>query len=510
MGGLRRGSRLWRAPIWTLGGRRLSWQLVCPVPPMALRQTRSARRSNGASTRGTGILSDGPGKVRFREERPPDRYGNQHLSCIRDPFVGLDVPADSRIRGGPWRASPRELATELVHSVTRRSGEPGTDLDPDRAIVERLESTPAKSVSSWSKLATRALEVDWARVSALAIQHRVEGILIEAAELAGFDDQIPPSLLSTLRRRADLAEARQWALSESFRRLAEVELLPVSDLIVYKGMHLVGMYEKPRHRMVSDLDLMVPPEALPAIADGFASAGYRERITPSGPAFIGPSPTPQIGCEFVSFDLHVDPFPRFRRLPTYPMMDWYESSSRFELAGIPCRTLGADLELLVALVYLGEHAVSWIHACLDDDVRLIKVLDVELLCASAQVDVSAFWRLVENLKLEGSVALGLAVVMAIRRGLPPTLLPLLWTAEAVGDLLDSVALPDGKIGRWSRPFTARVFETDRSMQALKLMAAGRQHRREWHDAEAGPDTGAEDVMAVTNAAAERLSGRLPV
>jgi hypothetical protein len=377
--------------------------------------------------------------------------------------------------------------------------------DPERELVSTLKPHRSTMDHARTGLASCALDLDWARLTTLAIQHRVEGLLVDAATAAGFDDQMPPSALSTLRRRAELAEAREGALRTAFERLLETGLFPLDTLVVYKGAALVHLYDEARHRMISDIDLLTVRTALPTLRKAFAASGYRERATPSGPAFVGPPPAVQIGCDFVVFDIHLDPLPRFHRPRESPAADWLELTAPLQFAGTECKTLIPGSALLIALVYLGEHAVSWVRACLEDDLRLIKVIDVELLCQSTSIDAASLMRHAQERQLVGACALGLAVVLSTRGALPAPLLPLSKMAETASQLLDYVAIPGGAIAKWLEPFSVRAFATDRSSQALRLMPTGQQHRRMWYDAHLGPNTGAENVMVVTTAAQDLVT-----
>ncbi|MGW0998190.1 nucleotidyltransferase family protein [Streptomyces sp. NPDC002520] len=384
----------------------------------------------------------------------------------------------------------------------------------ERALIARLSVDHSAAVEACAPLLHRAIDLDWARICLLAVQHRVEGLLMDTLDAVGCTDRTPPSVVSTLRRRAQLAEARTAAILAKAEEVHRRSPGCFDDLVLYKGITLAGRYRSAAHRMVSDLDAVVAEGDFERIRRALLASGFAERQGYRGSSFYAEPASSQIGVDHVMFDLHLEPLPRFRqehlkgafwRLP-------HRSTEVFHLVPdvLEARRYGAAESVLLSLVYLAEHAASWIHACFEDDIRLVKMLDVELLCAQESVSGADVRGLAEEGRVLGATLLGAALLVAVRGAMPASLAPLLGDIgdpAGLTDLLDLVALPDGTLARWPMSVDERVFRTDRSGLALGMAPGGRQSRRDWHDPHGLLLTDREQVSAIMELAEGRCAGR---
>ncbi|MFF9573082.1 nucleotidyltransferase family protein [Streptomyces sp. NPDC014685] len=381
------------------------------------------------------------------------------------------------------------------------------------ALLTGLTTDPDQTAENWRKSFGGGidpfLEIDWAQVCLLALQHRVEGLLAAGLRASGAQEATPVSVLSALGRRSELAEVRYTACYDVLRELERREPGLVHDLVFFKGAHLATLYDSPAQRMVGDFDFIVAGERLEQLRGLFLSLDFWEKPGKNGPTFFGPALDPQLGSTRVVFDVHLDAPPKYNRTGQSTGAVWRSSAERMLLGEVPCLRLPRELELLEVLVHATEHAGSWLHVCLDDDVRLIRHLDVELLCASGEVDGSRVGELARQLGLTGELAVGLAMQRALRGALPAALEPLTAWADAAADLVDVIALPEGGTVTWDEPLDSRAFRTDRSTRALAMMPAGSRRRDEWFDWRKGLVRGQEDVAQIAGQASERLSDVLP-
>lgn len=375
----------------------------------------------------------------------------------------------------------------------------------EQRIVAQVSTDAEKTVRAWTDLPSGCLDVDWGEVGLLALQHRVEGLLHESLELAGCRDQVPVSVLSLLRRRAELAETRYRACYDVLVELARRAPDLVSEMAFFKGAGMATRYGSPAHRMVGDFDFIVSSEHAGELRALFGELDFWEKPGRNGPTYFGSALKPQIGSEYVVFDVHLDAPPKYNRPEPSRGALWLESAVPDALGEIACRRLPAELELLELLTHASEHALSWVHVCLDDDVRLIRQLDVELLCEQEPIDPAAVAALADRLGLAGELALGLAIHRSLRGALPAALEHLRDRADAVGDLVDVVALPDGRQELWEVPLHERAYRTDRGALALAMMPEGQRDRSHWFDWRKGLIRGSEDVAAVARLATDRLA-----
>ncbi|GAA4929067.1 hypothetical protein GCM10025331_10970 [Actinoplanes utahensis] len=377
--------------------------------------------------------------------------------------------------------------------------------------MAQLAATPGRSARQWTDLPERCLELNWPEIGVLALQHRVEGLLCAALTEAGCADQVPASVLSMLRRQAARAEARYRTCHDALAELAGRAPNLVSELVFFKGAGIATRYESRAHRMLGDFDLIVAEDRADELRRHLLELGFWEKPGRNGPTYFrNTSDLPEAGVEPACFDVHVDAPPKYNRTEVTRGPLWLSSTEPSVLGGIACRRLPVEMEIVELISHSSEHALSWIHVCVDDDVRMIRHLDVELLCEQEQVDAGRVGKLAQELGLTGEFALGLAVHEALRGGLPPVLEPLRPLVEPVRDLVDVVALPDGRLETWPVPLAERAFRTDRGALALAMMPDGRRHRDQWFHWRQGLLEGSEDVAAIAHRAEERVRSVLAV
>lgn len=375
----------------------------------------------------------------------------------------------------------------------------------EQNVVALVGPTVEETVRGWAALSLDPLRLNWPEIGVLALQHRVEGLLVSALEEAGHADQVSASVVSMLRRQAARAEARYGACYDALTELAERAPDLVSELVFFKGAGLVTRYASRRHRMLGDFDLIVAEDRSDELRHHVLDMGFWEKPGRNGPTYFrNATDLPVAGVEPACFDVHVEAPPKYNRNEVTSGPLWLTSAEPSDLGGIPCRRLPVEMELAELIVHASEHALSWIHVCVDDDVRMIRHLDIELLCAQEPIDAGRVAKLAQELGLTAEFALGLSIHDAIRGHLPPALESLRPMAEAVSDLVDLVAMPDGESGTWSIPLAERAFRTDRGALALAMMPPERQHRDQWFQWSKGLLEGRENVAAIALRAGERL------
>lgn len=384
-------------------------------------------------------------------------------------------------------------------------------MDAEGTLIAAVDVTPAVTAERWNRLSQfeRPRQFEWSRFLALAIQHRVEGLVVDAFTILQAADLLPPSAWTVLKHRSRLARERTDALVAAAQRVEEMDSGFFSGLTLYKGMTMVGRYREQHHRMVSDLDAVVAEHQMPRVRRVLNDAGFVEKQGFRGSAFYAEPHKPQIGVDHVLFDLHFEPLPRFASASAREHI-WSDGRREpFSLGGgVDAVRFGVNESLLIALVHLAEHAASWIHVCVEDDVRMIKALDVELLCLEPEVNAARLLYLARTLGVLGSATMGAAWIRVLRGEVPLSLQPLL-SGPDVDDLLDLIALPDGQIGSWTVPAAERVFLSDRRALALGMMGGGQTRVRDWYDPAAVLPTVRERVGAIVDRANTRCIGTSP-
>lgn len=377
------------------------------------------------------------------------------------------------------------------------------DDDLERRLMAALDVDPAVTSERWIGLPEWHSKIQWPRMAVLAIQHRVEGLVVDAVATLQAEDLVPPSTWTMLRHRTRLASARTEALITAVERVQGLDSTLFEHLILYKGMTMVGRFRKTHHRMVSDLDAVIHESQMDHAREALGRAGFVEKQGFRGSSFYAEPDRPQIGVDHVMFDLHFEPLPRFDHGPARNGALRDASREPFALAeGVTAVRFGIDESVLIALVYLAEHAASWIHVCLEDDVRLVKALDIELLCADRRMDATRVASLARTWSVLGSAVMGAAWVRMMRGQVPHRLQPIL-DGRDVDDLLDLIALPDGHVARWTVPAAERAFRSDRPALALGMAPGGRGRLKDWYDPKNLLPTARERVWEITDQANER-------
>ena len=385
-----------------------------------------------------------------------------------------------------------------------------TVLTDEQRVIAETAATPGQTGAAWTVLPQRSLDLNWAEICFLAQQHRVEGLLLDSLDVVGITDEVPATLLSTLHRRAHLAEVRYQAYHAALADVAHLAPELVAEFVFFKGAGIAPRYDSPRHRGLNDFDFIVSAEHDDDLRKVFDQLDFREKPGRNGPTYFGESRTADLGSGYVVFDVHLTAPPKYNRPSESIGEVWLASAEPNKLGTIDCRRLPIDLEVLELLVHASEHALSWIHVCLDDDVRLIRHIDVELLCAQETVSADTIAGHARAQGLTGELALGLAFQLILRGTLPPALEPLRPHAEAVTDLVDLVALPDGRIEQVPTPLAGRAFRTDRASEALRMVPPGTRSRKHWFHWHHGLSDGRrEDVGEIARRAADRVASLSP-
>jgi hypothetical protein len=366
--------------------------------------------------------------------------------------------------------------------------------DLARSLVAAVQRTPAATARAWALRADGpGPGLDWAELLLVSLQHRVEGLVHDGLAELGWSERVSPAVLSTLRRRAHLAEARYQANCDAFAELGRAAPEVAASLVAFKGARIAPLYDAPTHRMVGDFDVIVAPADAEALRDALRRLGYWEKPGGNGPTYFRDVPGGAQGTDFVALDVHVGSPLKYNRAGASDGSPWLALSEEHAIGDVRCRRLPVELELIELLNHAHEHAGSWVRATLEDDVRLIRLLDVELLVAAGGADAGQFRGLVRELGVEAEIALGLWQVSELRGGLPGWLAEEQPAADRVAELAECYADPSGELRRWPLPLRERAFRSDRAALALALAPEGAQSRGEWFDWRRGLVRGREPV-----------------
>jgi hypothetical protein len=174
----------------------------------------------------------------------------------------------------------------------------GTAMVPP--LVSSITPSVEHTVARWSEEVLEPAAIDWSGVLLGALQHRVEGLCADALRLAGWHDAAPPSAVWLLDRRRLAAEARFQAHYFALRELGESDPDLAARLVVVNGAALVRLYATTSHRLLGDVDLLVPPQLGDRLARWAQAAGFwRSRAPTASPTSgrAGPDhPTPAQSC----------------------------------------------------------------------------------------------------------------------------------------------------------------------------------------------------------------------
>lgn len=306
-------------------------------------------------------------------------------------------------------------------------------------------------MARWSEEILDPREIDWSTVLLGALQHGVEGLCADALRGAGWHGAAPPAVVGLLDRRRLAAEARFQAHYLALRELHRVDPELVARLVVTNGAALVGLYAATSHRMGGDVDLLVPPGQTDRLAARLRDLGFWEKAGRHGPTFFRESPA---GPVVLDVD-HTTPV-RAAHLEPHTVGD------------VAMQRLRGPVELVRQVVRVQRHAASWVHWTLEDDVRLIHLLDVELLAAALADGPGAVLDHARSVGAVPALALGLAVVKAVRGTVPAALEALEPLADVVAPCTRLLALPTGEVLDVEEPLAARALSLDKSARAGTL------------------------------------------
>lgn len=373
-------------------------------------------------------------------------------------------------------------------------------------LVSSITPSVEHTVARWSEEILDPCEVDWSAVLLGALQHRVEGLCADALVLAGWEDAAPPSVLGLLERRRLAAEARFQAHYLALRELCAADPELAAQLVVVNGAALVRLYAAASHRLLDDVDLLVPPEYAERFAARARAAGFWEKAGPAGPTFFRETTSGAAPPDAGPVVLDV----RHARGAVEP-----GHLAPLVLGDVELRRFRGERELVRQARRLQRHAASWVHWTLEDDVRLIHLLDVELLAGaagSANGDAGGPGAVLDHaraLDAVASLALGLAVVKAVRGTVPAALEALAPLADVVAPCTRLLALPSGEVVDTGEPLARRALALDKSARARNLVPVdgdgdgddrvARPAWCTWRRAPAGDDRGLAEIEARAHA-----------
>lgn len=380
-----------------------------------------------------------------------------------------------------------------------------------RNLVASVRFDPSTAAREWTEVS----ECDWSHVLVLAQRHKVAGLLYDSLAAAALLDRVPYTVSEALRFQLELTDRRQAELVDALRELADADAEIVSRAVVLKGGATLGDWGKIGYRPMSDVDLLFGVEDFDRIEPQFARLGYWRKESLNGPTYYRDRSGP--GAP-LCLDVHVAGPSKYHR-PDSALVRWLVDSEPYELGGVTCRRLRPELELINVVTHIHEHLGSWIHALADDDVALVRLLDLELIVANRTIDVSQAWALAVEQELHGEFALGLWAHARLRGSLPPALWALAPVIDRVDDCGELVAVPGGELATWPVPLADRAFRVDRLGLCFQVLRAGLPDParvevaqpesiaawRDWYrDLGAKPDY-RENVEAIGDRARQRLA-----
>ncbi len=355
-----------------------------------------------------------------------------------------------------------------------------------RDLVTAVTYDPDTTATAWlaetEGMFPRA--ISWPDFLVLCLQHRIAGLAHDTLRALGWYDQIPWTVYNELSYWSHDTEFRQAELRSALSELAVADPDAVSRAALLKGAALYPQYRKPSHRPMNDFDILFSADDFARIEPAFERLGYWKKNSLNGPTYYRKaSAHPGKLC----LDVHVCGPSKYYRPDSAISDSWLRASVPYNHFGVSCRRLSPEFEFVNVITHIQEHLGSWVHATDDDDIRLIRFIDLELLLATTAVDVAAAWSLATELDLHGEFALGLWAWAQVRRSLPAAVITLAPLVALVDDLGDLCAVPGGTLARWYLPLRDRAFLVDRGDRAFDLLPidlqapiAGR-HWGEWHD-----------------------------
>jgi hypothetical protein len=355
-----------------------------------------------------------------------------------------------------------------------------------RDMISSITYEPNATGETWLNLSTNRFpsEVSWSEFLVLAIQHRVAGIAYDALRVLGWQDRIAATIHNELVYACEATELYHAELCEALQQLADADPASVSRAVLLKGATMYPRYSKAYHRPMSDFDILVSEKDFSRLEPVFDSLGYWKKESLNGPTYYRKSRNaPGNLC----MDVHVLGPSKYHRPDSAITMDWLDSSEPYDHAGIACRRLRSDFEFINLVTHAHEHLASWLHVTDDDDIRLIRFLDMELFLDTTPLDTQSVWEVALELDLHGEFALGLWAWARIRGSLPEGITSLAPLVEVVDEVGELCAIPDGRLAHWEVPVAERAFLIERGSLAFDLLPEGLytpgtpKRWQRWHD-----------------------------
>lgn len=372
-------------------------------------------------------------------------------------------------------------------------------------LVRHVAYDVTAIVDQWTGAQPDPTSIDWGTFLLAALQHRVEGFCLEALRELEWDGVAPPSVLSALDRRASLAEARFQLHYRALQELRDLDPELVQELVLFKGAVLAADYRHVSQRMMGDFDILVPVDRLAELTQRLRQLGYWEKTGRNGPTYFRDE-AGDIGASHVCLDVHVGVPTKYGRnhrsdASTY----WIDHAEPYELGDVACRRVRPSLEVTNLFVHLYEHAASWLHWALEDDLRLIRIIDIERLANRHAVTAEDVRQHADKLGVMPQTALAAAIIQTVRGELPVGLTGMRDLGDRVSDLAELVAMPDGDIVRPQFDLIDRMFRVSKATDALRLLPVEERDRTRWFDWKRGLLKGSEPVDEIVSRAAEVLA-----
>jgi hypothetical protein len=354
------------------------------------------------------------------------------------------------------------------------------------SLLPAVDVTVERTVARWLGLSARPARLDWPRLLVGAMQHRVEGLCADALRALAWDEQAPPSVVHSLERRALLAESRFLAHYHALQELRDLDEELVASLVLLNGAAVVGDYAAASHRMVGDIDLYADVEHAERLGERARRLGYWEKDGARGPTYYKDVATGTPGAGYVGLDVQVT-------APVDGVGDgradghWAANLVPHVVGDVKVHRPTPALEVAHQLNRLFEHAGSWARWVAEDDVRLVRALDVELVAAALETEAAgdaegaggeAVLAHAEALGVISEVAVGAAVLLGVRGLLPPALAGLEPYARAVEPCTRLLALPAGGLLMVDEPLIERALCVDKSART-RALAAGDGGAADW-------------------------------
>ncbi|MGO9356653.1 MAG: nucleotidyltransferase family protein [Xanthobacteraceae bacterium] len=282
---------------------------------------------------------------------------------------------------------------------------------------------------------------DWTTFVELASGQLVAPGLLAMARDNRLDEVIPGDVVGYFDGMATLNRQRNEAILEEIAGLASVlNAVSVVPVLMKGGAHLVsGLYADPGHRIMLDLDLLVPADRMDDCAAALRSRGYEALWDNGYPAHHHYPPLGRVGG-IVSVELHAqaldDPFSRLLAPD-----EIFESASTVNFRGARIAVPSPQARLIQAIA----HAQLSNHGYLYGEIALRELLDAARLSQihRAQLDWHDIHR--RFTAARATVALGYHVCAAhVLLGLPapPQLQTIAIARALVAAAVWQVAHPD--------------------------------------------------------------------